>query len=119
MPGHCTLAGTLSRVIELSSKNFDKILKSSKKLFVDFWAPWCVPCVRMNPVVEKLADRHSSITFAKINVDVGANQEIANRFHISSIPAYVMFNDSTPASSKIGATTEAELERWLGDDRSL
>jgi thioredoxin len=109
----------MPRVIELSSKNFDKILRSSKKLFVDFWAPWCVPCMRMNPVVEKLADRHSSITFAKINVDVDENQEIANRFHISSIPAYVMFNDSTPASSKIGATTEAELERWLRDDRSL
>jgi thioredoxin 1 len=106
----------LSRVIELSTKNFDKILKSSKKLFVDFWAPWCVPCLRMNPVVEKLADRHSSITFAKLNVD--DYQEIATRFHISSIPAYVMFNDSTPASSKIGATSEAELERWL-DDRSL
>jgi len=71
----------------------------------------------MDPVVEKLADRHSSITFAKINVD--ANQEIATRFHISSIPAYLMFNDATPASSKIGATTEAELEKWLGDDRSL
>lgn len=70
----------------------------------------------MNPVVEKLANRHSSITFAKLNVD--DNQEIANRFHIASIPAYVMFNDSTPASSRIGATSEAELERWL-DDRSI
>jgi len=106
----------MTRVIELSSKNFDKILKSSKKLFVDFWAPWCIPCLRMNPVVEKLATRHSSITFAKLNVD--DYQEIANRFHISSIPAYVMFNDATPESSRIGATSEAELERWI-DDRSI
>jgi thioredoxin 1 len=106
----------MSRVIELSSKNFDKVLKSSKKLVVDFWAPSCVPCLRMNPVVEKLADRHASITFAKINVE--DNQEIANRFHVSSIPAYVMFNDSSPAASKIGATSEADLERWI-DDRSL
>jgi thioredoxin 1 len=109
----------MSRVIELSSKNFDRILKSSRKVFVDFWAPWCAPCVKMDPVVEKLANRHASITFAKINVDIGDNQEIANRFHISSIPAYVMFNDSSPASSRIGATSEAELEKWLGDSRSL
>jgi thioredoxin 1 len=103
----------MSKVIELTSKNFDKMLKSSKKLFVDFWAPWCGPCLRMNPVVEKLADRHSSITFAKLNVD--DNQDIASRFHISSIPAYLMFNDSTPEASKIGATSEADLERFLND----
>lgn len=106
----------MSRVVELSSKNFDKMLRSSKKLFVDFWAPWCAPCLRMNPVVEKLADRHSSITFAKLNVD--DNQEIANRFHISSIPAYMMFDNATPAYSKIGATSEADLENWL-NDRSI
>ena len=108
-----TLRVAMSRVIELTSKNFDNMLRSSKKLFVDFWAPWCGPCLRMNPVVEKLADKHSSITFAKLNVD--DNQDIANRFHISSIPAYLMFNDSTPASSKIGATSEADLERFLDD----
>ena len=67
-------------------------------------------------MVEKLADRHSSITFAKLNVD--DNQDIANRFHISSIPAYVMFDNATPASSKIGATSEADLENWL-NDRSI
>ncbi|MGI0085864.1 MAG: thioredoxin family protein, partial [Nitrososphaerales archaeon] len=40
----------MSRVVELNSSNFDSILRNSKRMFVDFWAPWCKPCVTMNPL---------------------------------------------------------------------
>jgi thioredoxin 1 len=103
----------LSRVLELTSQNFDKTLKASRKVFVDFWAPWCNPCLKMNPVVERLANKHSSITFAKVNID--DHQEIANRYHVMSLPAYFVFTNSSPASSRIGTTTEADLERMLND----
>jgi thioredoxin 1 len=67
----------------------------------------------MNPVVERLADKHSSITFAKVNID--DHQEIANRYHIMSLPAYLIFTNSSPASSRIGTTSEDDLERMLDD----
>ncbi|MDA4111513.1 MAG: thioredoxin family protein [Thaumarchaeota archaeon] len=107
----------MSRVIDLTSQNFDKMLKSSKKLFVDFWAPWCGPCLKMNPVVERLANKHSSITFAKVNID--EHQEIANRYHIMSLPAYLIFTNSSPESSRTGSTSEIDLERMLDDATSL
>ncbi|MHB2035140.1 MAG: thioredoxin family protein [Nitrososphaerales archaeon] len=101
----------MSKVIELTSQNFDRMLKTSKKVFVDFWAPWCKPCIRMEPLIERMADRHSSITFAKVNIeDYG---DIATRYHISSIPAYVLFTNSSPSSSRIGAMSEAELEKLI------
>jgi thioredoxin 1 len=65
----------------------------------------------MNPLIDKLAERHSSVVFAKVNVD--QNSEIASRFHISSLPAYVIFKNSYPSSSKIGAISEAELENMI------
>jgi len=87
------------------------MLKTSKKVFVDFWAPWCKPCIRMNPLIERMADKHSSITFAKVNIeDCG---DLASRYHISSIPAYVMFTNSSPSFSKIGAISEIELEKLI------
>jgi thioredoxin 1 len=87
------------------------MLKTTKKVFVDFWAPWCVPCMRMNPLIERMADRHSSITFAKVNIeDYG---DLASRYHISSIPAYVIFTNSSPSFSKIGAINEIELEKLI------
>ncbi len=101
----------MSRVVEANSANFDSILRSAKKVFVDFWAPWCQPCVRMDPLIERIAGRHDSITFARVNVE--EYSEIASRYHISSLPAYVFFSDSRPAKSKIGATSETELERFV------
>jgi thioredoxin 1 len=103
----------MSRVVELNSSNFDPLLRSSKKLLVDFWAPWCKPCVRMNPLIEKMAERHESVVFGKLNVEEDSN--IASRYHISSIPAYLMFRNSHPSTSRIGAISEAELERLVQD----
>ena len=94
--------------------NFDRILRSTEKVFVDFWAPWCKPCIRMNPVIEKLAERHrDAITFAKVNVDL--DSDIASKFHIASLPAYVVFKDANPAASKIGAVSEYELEKLIAE----
>jgi intein/homing endonuclease len=68
-------------------------------------------CLRMNPLIERMADKHSSITFAKVNIeDCG---DLASRYHISSIPAYVMFTNSSPSFSKIGAISEIELEKLI------
>ncbi|MHB8567403.1 MAG: thioredoxin family protein [Nitrososphaerales archaeon] len=103
----------MPRVLEASGNNFDRILKSTRKVFVDFWAPWCKPCIRMNPVIDKLAERHLSIVFAKVNVD--QESDIASRFHISSLPAYVLFKDAHPSASKIGAISELELEKLISE----
>ena len=67
----------------------------------------------MNPVVERLANKHSSVTFAKVNID--DHEEIASRYHIMSLPAYFVFTNSSPASSRIGSATEDDLERLLND----
>jgi thioredoxin 1 len=104
----------MSRVIELDANNFDSALKKSKKIFVDFWAPWCAPCLRMNPVIEKISNRYNSIVFAKVNVEKYSN--LATRYHISSLPAYVVFRDAKPSQSKIGAVSEGELEKFVSEN---
>jgi thioredoxin 1 len=106
LPAFC-----MNKVIEATDQNFDKMLKTSRKVFVDFWAPWCKPCIRMNPLIERMANRHSSITFAKVNIE--DHGDLATRYHISSIPAYVMFTNSSPSFSRIGAVSEAELEKMI------
>ena len=65
----------------------------------------------MNPLIERIADKHSSVVFGKVNID--NSSELAQRYHISSIPAYVMFTDSNPSFSRIGAISETELEEMI------
>jgi len=46
---------------------------AGKKLLVNFWASWCVPCRAEMPALEALAQKYDSDTFAvvPINLDVG------------------------------------------------
>ena len=71
-------------------------------------------CLKMHPLIEKMAGRHESITFAKVNIE--DHGDLASRFHISSIPAYVMFTNSSPSFSRIGTVSEAELEKLIDED---
>ena len=45
-------------IIEVNKDNFEEeVLKSDKKVLVDFWADWCGPCKMLSPVIDKLAER--------------------------------------------------------------
>ena len=73
-------------------ENFDKLIQSSKPVLVDFYAEWCGPCKMMKPrlldVAERIGDQ------AKIvKVDIDIEKELAERFHIQSVPTLIIFKD--------------------------
>jgi thioredoxin 1 len=104
----------MSRVVELNPSNFETALKNSKKIFVDFWAPYCKPCLKMNPVIDRISNKYESMVFAKVNVEKYG--VLASRYHIFSLPAYVIFNDAKPSQSKIGAVSETDLEEFVSSN---
>ena len=71
----------------------------------------------MGPVVAKMADQFDGrIKVGKCNVD--ENMELAQKYRISSIPAFIVFQNGKPAETFVGAMSESELkgklERVLG-----
>jgi len=100
-------------VVEI--ENFQREVIDASKLgpvLVDFWAPWCGPCRMLGPVLEKLADCNDGAwTLAKLNTD--ENQEIAQKYRISSIPAVKLFVDGEVTDEFIGALPEPRVKQWL------
>jgi thioredoxin 1 len=82
-----------ANVVTVTDANFDsEVLKSDKPVLVDFWAPWCGPCVQLSPVIDQIAD--STVGRAKITkVNVDENQQLAAKFRVNSIPALLVFKD--------------------------
>ncbi len=98
--------------VKLTEENFDRLSRSERPMFVDFWATWCGPCRIMEPVVEKLAAKYSDrVLFGKVNVDEEMN--ISSRYQVFSIPTFMVFKDGQPMDAVIGAVGEASLERLL------
>src|SRR5262245_49436869 len=77
----------------VSDASFDSdVLKASKPVLVDFWAPWCGPCVRMSPILEELADSlKDKVVVAKLNVD--ENPKISKTYGIRGIPTFMIFKN--------------------------
>ena len=99
-------------VLEIGNKKeFDEFI-SEGVVLVDFFADWCMPCLMMAPVIDDLSETfEGKIKFAKVNID--DNSDIARKFHVSSIPNFVVFKEGEPIEQFVGAISSEEFENKL------
>ena len=111
--GNCRQPLLPGQPIELTRENFDRQVAASElPLVVDFWAPWCGPCLSMAPAYEQAAARLAPrVRLAKLDTD--AHPEIAGRFGIRSIPTLVAFKDGREVARQAGALGLNQLVQWI------
>ena len=100
-------------VLNVTGESFAaEVEAAATPVLVDFWAPWCQPCVRLSPTIEKLArDFEGKVRVVKVNVQ--EEPELADRFGISGIPALVVFQEGKVVDARVGAHPEPVLREML------
>lgn len=109
----------MSKPIDLTPKNFEgEVIKSDIPVLVDFWAPWCMPCRMMAPVLEAVAEKFDGkFKVAKLNTEEAENQNLAMIYQIQSIPNMKVFKSGKIVHEFVGfrpqETFEKEIEELI------
>ncbi|MEO3742628.1 thioredoxin [Plantactinospora sp. B5E13] len=103
--------------VELTTANFDEVTEQPGIVLVDFWADWCGPCKRFAPIYERSSEKHGDVVFGK--VDTEAQQELAVRYGIQSIPTIMAVRDGVVVFAQPGALPESALESLIEQVQAL
>ena len=103
----------MTNLVTLTKKNFKETIESNPFVIVDFWAPWCEPCVNFTPVFEEAAKKNTDIIFGMVNTE--ADPEIAEYFQVEKIPGMLVIRDQAGIHAQvgeIGAPALDEIIKW-------
>ncbi len=100
-------------VEHITDQDFEtRVLGSDLPVLVDFWAPWCRPCVALGPVLESIAkDREGEVKVVKVNVE--ENVHVASQMGIRSIPAVMLFDEGELKGMMVGARPRADFDKLI------
>jgi thioredoxin 1 len=100
-------------VVALNKANFKETIEKNDFVIVDFWAPWCDPCVAFTPTFEAAAAKNPDIVFGTVNTET--DPEISEYFEVNQIPGILVIREQAGIHAQvgeIGAPAFDEIIKW-------
>ena len=104
-------------LLAFTDANFDSaVLASNTPVLVDFWATWCEPCKRIEPVIKELAAHYSGkFVVGKLNIE--ESPATARRFMVRNMPTFMIFKNGEVAATQMGAVAKSQMMQFI--DRAI
>ena len=97
--------------MNINAKQYEELVLGDKPVLVDFWAPWCTYCRRINPALDKIADSREDVLVVKVNID--EEPELARQERIEVIPTLVLYKEGFDLGSIVAPESKARIEAFL------
>ena len=109
------MSGNDGTVAEVTDGDFAQtVLQSERPVLVDFWAPWCRPCLMVAPIVEEVArDYADRIEVRKMEVD--GNPQTPARYGVRGIPTLTLFRRGKILDTRSGTLSRSDLGQFIDE----
>lgn len=98
-----------NKIVTLTAQSYEKEI-SKGLVLVDYWAVWCGPCRKMEPILKQIA-AETDVKVGKLNVDDYKN--VASARGVSTIPTMFIYKDGKEMQRLVGVYTKEELLKVL------
>lgn len=102
----------LSTENRISEQEYEGMTKSFKLVLIDFGAPWCPPCKKMEPVIDEIKQKLKNKVFVQF-VDAGVNDKIANTHNVEALPTFIIYKNGKEVWRKQGLVKKEEFEKQI------
>ena len=94
--------------VHLNNETFRQLISGEKPALVEFWAPWCHHCVKLESAFEEIAAAYGQrLAVGKINID--DHKDLARQFKVMAIPTILVFKNGEEVNRSVGPETKDEV----------
>ena len=101
-------------VPELNKEGFDSLLHGGKPLLVEYHAPWCGYCRRLEPAFTRVAEEYAQVLTA-VRIDIDKEPALAEAEHIEVVPTLVLYRGGRSVGSSVAPGSAGEIRRFLDE----
>ena len=99
-------------VMNINSKKLKAMIENGKTCLVDFWAPWCPHCRKINPAYEQIAEQYAGVLDV-VKVDMDENDKLWSELQVELIPTLRLYVDGKPVASTVAPESKAAIDEFL------
>lgn len=105
----------MSSLQAVTNEDFEQsVIQADTPVLVDFYADWCGPCKTQAPILGQLAEEFDGkVKFAKIDIDVDGNKDLAVKYGVLSVPTLILFSNGEVKDTMVGVTSKSKLKQKL------
>lgn len=100
---------------EADELKFEDLINGEELTIIDFSATWCMPCRMLKPILERVANKVTDVSF--YNLDIDENEDVARRYRIFSVPTLVCFKEGKKIDSLVGLNSYDDIVAFINHCR--